>query len=1111
MRQKNPLTTTFVLFILISLGKLNASCPNSPNPNLIYNGDFGSGSDNVNINPIINFSSPLTYNFTPFPTTGRFNLINNTTNIFSNWIDIGDNSTDPNGYMMLVNGYVSPAVNYSYTLEVCEGLDYYFSVDVINMAKSSSTLNSGPTLELRINGVAISPSLMLPKDENWYTLEGSYTVPAGVSSIDIELYNYSGVVIGNDFAIDNVKAQLCGPEVILSEQSSGPYCPGDNVFIETTLSTNLPGITYYQAQLSIDNGQTWYDAGPVQNTSLINLANIPYNSLARVLVSNSPTLITTASCAYQSEPFIISFENISDCYSTPVNSPGVACQGDLGNNFFNNGNFGTGSTLFGNPLNINSTEFNYSNLGTIQEGGYSIVNTWSSSPCDNDPTDICWIQDIEDSAGNTNGYFMIANGGDQTEILWSKDVLGLCENNIHVISFDAMNLAFNLYAPNNNLSTDSVALPELELVISDLNAASELIRVIPTSFTTGPILNDGNWNNFSFSFISDNFQNDVKVSLRLKGNTRQGNDIALDNISLSFCGPSIDIEGPDFACENENIQLEAAISNALTNNFFFNWQKSTDAGNTWLSIPGGNSAILNLAATIGEQYRVQVAYNEFSGFPDINCFAVSESFVVDVYDAGPYPLVAEICEGDYFYVGTDSFSIDINTQITLTSYQGCDSIVDLSLTVLEDPVKAITQNICPGDTFEFGGETISENGIYFDTLVSYQGCDSTLILSLIVLDTSIIEEEVNLCVGDTFEGMSFENDTIIERIYTNILGCDSTIIYNINVSELEDFEIMGKKRLCDGDFPSTEVSVDQFESYLWSNGTQTRVNTITIPGTYSVTVTDDLGCEEDQIFDIPLISLDMNIDITPPLCHDAATGTIEFSEVTGGDEPYIYSITGGIFTSPLNMFENVAPQDDSITVYLADSNDCFIVENIFMPNPDSLFLDLGEDQVINIGESVTISASSNQDITTIEWTPADSVDCANCLTVNLEPEITQTLTAVISNEVGCEATDRVKVEIGKIRKVYIPNVFSPDADGQNEIFFINGGLDVEKLSDFQINDRWGNTCHFVKELQPNIPLFGWDGKREGKICPAGVYSYQFYAYFTDGVVRIYEGSITLLR
>ena len=253
------------------------------------------------------------------------------------------------------------------------------------------------------------------------------------------------------------------------------------------------------------------------------------------------------------------------------------------------------------------------------------------------------------------------------------------------------------------------------------------------------------------------------------------------------------------------------------------------------------------------------------------------------------------------------------------------------------------------------------------------------------------------------------------------------------------------------------------------------------------------------------------MNITPPLCHDSPTGTIEFSEVAGGNAPYSYSINGGIFTSPLNLFENIVPQEDSITVYLADSNNCFIVENVFMPNPDSLFLDLGEDQVINIGESVSITASSNQVINSIQWTPADSVDCANCTSVNLAPEISQTLTALITNEVGCEATDKVRVEIGKIRKVYIPNVFSPDADGQNEIFFINGGLDVERLSDFQINDRWGNTCHFVKDLQPNIPLFGWDGKREGKICPAGVYSYQFYAYFTDGVVRIYEGSITPMR
>jgi gliding motility-associated-like protein len=87
--------------------------------------------------------------------------------------------------------------------------------------------------------------------------------------------------------------------------------------------------------------------------------------------------------------------------------------------------------------------------------------------------------------------------------------------------------------------------------------------------------------------------------------------------------------------------------------------------------------------------------------------------------------------------------------------------------------------------------------------------------------------------------------------------------------------------------------------------------------------------------------------------------------------------------------------------------------------------------------------------------------------------------------------------------VFIPNVFTPNNDGENDFFtFIGEGLvDVEML----IYDRWGNEV-FVADNRER-----WDGSAEGGEAPEGVYVYVFKLTFADGTVQERTGTVTLLR
>ncbi len=1110
IQKRYPLVAIWVL-LLFSTTLVSANCPNPNAANLIYKGDFGAGPDQVFPElPFPQIQTPLLYSFTANPSTAKYNLTNSTVGTNPNWIEIGDASANPTGYMMLVNGFIGPISTLSYDLDVCAGETYFISMDVINMVIPTLSNYADPILELRVNGVAVTATQPLSKGTGWQTLGTDYTVPNGTSSISIELYNYSGAVQGNDFAIDNVQVLKCGSDVILTETGNPIHCPGETADFDITTNPILLGTTFYQIQISEDEGYTWTNFSVPTTQSSIAINNLPYAVWTRVLASTDINLLAFPNCSFVSQPYEISFFEPADCFNFPVNAAGLECTGTLGVNLVEEGDFGAGQDAIGPALPPNVSPLFFSADNNLETTAYTIANQWTYNPCIGNTSALCWIQDLADSNGAEDGYFMMVNGGSSTEVIWNQNI-SLCNDYIHVISFDAINLANTLYGPNNPNNSEQVALPELELVLSPTGSSSELIEVISTPFSTGPILNDGIWHHYSFTFLGNPFQNNFKLSIRAKGQPTLGNDFAIDNIALQFCGPEIEISGPTFACAGESIELEAILSNTLLSDQFFKWEKSTDGGHTWTILGGAAGSSINTIAEINATYRVKVAYNNFNGLPNDNCFSISDPFELEIYNTGPYLHDVQICSEDYYYLNGDSFNINANLVDTLSAFNGCDSIVHVSLSVLPQNTTILTENLCSGESVFFAGEEKTDAGIYFDTLTSYIGCDSILFLSIIELDSSLTMQEIVLCHGETYFGQSFTHDTTFYQVETNYQGCDSTIATAIKVSTLDTFDIYGPMRICAGPFGSTTLSVDTYTEYKWSNGSLQQSSTFSQAGNYAVTVTDELGCTADQVFNIPFIELTMAIESTHPICHNDSTGQINIVQVSGGAEPYFYSINGGTDYSSNPSFNQLSAEDPIYEIFVADSNDCFISEVITLTNPDTFYIDLGPDLEINLGEEVQLTASSNQSVFDIIWSPIDSVDCSNCQDVIVQPTVDMLYGVYAINEDGCEAYDEIYLDIGKERPVFTPNIFSPDGDGFNNFFTIYAGVGVEYIANLEIADRWGNIVYQSNDFYDNILSTGWDGKLNNVPCAAGVYAYKFVAYFTDGVIRTYEGSVTLLR
>ena len=109
-------------------------------------------------------------------------------------------------------------------------------------------------------------------------------------------------------------------------------------------------------------------------------------------------------------------------------------------------------------------------------------------------------------------------------------------------------------------------------------------------------------------------------------------------------------------------------------------------------------------------------------------------------------------------------------------------------------------------------------------------------------------------------------------------------------------------------------------------------------------------------------------------------------------------------------------------------------------------------------------------------------------------------------EGGCKARDKVTVYVlCNNANVFIPNTFSPNGDGANDIFYPRGN-GVYSIKMFRIFNRWGEVVFETTDLNK-----GWDGTFNGKPQPMGVYVYVIEAFTSTNDRFFKQGNVTLIR
>jgi gliding motility-associated-like protein len=334
----------------------------------------------------------------------------------------------------------------------------------------------------------------------------------------------------------------------------------------------------------------------------------------------------------------------------------------------------------------------------------------------------------------------------------------------------------------------------------------------------------------------------------------------------------------------------------------------------------------------------------------------------------------------------------------------------------------------------------------------------------------------------------------------------------------EEFDCITESVALDGNGSSVG---SQFV-YQWTgnnpiNNSGSLSPTVFSAGIYTLLVTNtENGCTESA--DI-LVTENENVPTAAELVVDdpdcfGNQGSLTIFSVTGGQEPYLYSIDGGQNFGFSNIFPNLQPGQYNLLIQ--DAIGCEYGELVTIQPVVELFVDIQSEVTLQLGEDFQIYAATNipiPEIDTIIWSPADGLSCSNCLNPTVENIIQASeYTVTIIDENGCMATDQIQLKIDKTREVFIPNVFSPNADGTNDLFMIFANNDkVSQINTFRIFDRWGEIVFEANDFQPNDPDYGWAGIFKGEDLNPAVFVYFAEIEFIDGVTQIYKGDVALMK
>ena len=181
-----------------------------------------------------------------------------------------------------------------------------------------------------------------------------------------------------------------------------------------------------------------------------------------------------------------------------------------------------------------------------------------------------------------------------------------------------------------------------------------------------------------------------------------------------------------------------------------------------------------------------------------------------------------------------------------------------------------------------------------------------------------------------------------------------------------------------------------------------------------------------------------------------------------------------------------------------------IIQNAFLQ------IALDSALTLHLGDSIQLTPELTFLPDSVIWLPSLGLSCDTCLHTWAQPSLSTTYDLYVWSQQGCLVTAYVEITLSREIRIYIPNVFTPNTDGINDLFTVFAKPEVAKVNRLVIYSRWGEVLWEGKDFLPNGTT-GWDGTFHGELMSPGVFVWLCEIALIDGTTETLSGDLTLIR
>ncbi len=354
----------------------------------------------------------------------------------------------------------------------------------------------------------------------------------------------------------------------------------------------------------------------------------------------------------------------------------------------------------------------------------------------------------------------------------------------------------------------------------------------------------------------------------------------------------------------------------------------------------------------------------------------------------------------------------------------------------------------------------------------------------------------------------------IQLVATNANGCISdTASRTLVIHEKPTARIGYTLPLCTNKahqfLDSSVVNGDVINNWLWlfdNNNTSTLKNPVQFfnPGLHVVklVVKSSAGCQGDTAFRSYITNPKPDIAFTAE--NGCVKQDIRFTATTGNAiSAWVWNYGDGVVGSAQNtQYAYSIAGTYTVSLYAIATTGCIsdtIRKDIVISSTQAF---AGNDVVAAAGQPVQLQAAGGQNY---QWSPPDGLSdpgIGNPVAINYA---NRTYTLKASSAQGCESTDQITIRIFKGPDIYVPNAFSPNGDGRNDLLraFPVG---ISKFAWFAVYNRYGETVFYTSNA-----AYGWNGFFQNKQQPQGAYTWMVSATDYTGKPMFKKGMVVLIR